>query len=260
MSRSRSLVGLAALAIGGCGPPAITPLALPDEVLVAAASDLREVLPEIVAAFEKQYHAKVTITFGSSGQLAEQIRNGAPFDLFLAANRGFVAELAEEGFVVRESVAPYATGALTLAVGPGCGPAVPRLDELAADTRIRHVAIAHPDLAPYGAAARQALERAGAWAGLAPKIAPVDTVDQAAQVVATGAAEAGLVSVAGAEARGLAHVPVDPSLYDPLVQYLGLATAAAERSAPRRFAAFLNSPTARAAFAARGFGPPGSTP
>jgi molybdate transport system substrate-binding protein len=256
----RALVLIAIVAVVGCaGRPPETPKPQPP-LVIAAATDLRVVLPSLASDFEAKTGRHVTITFGSSGQLADQIRNGAPFTVFLSANRKFVQALADEGHVVASTIAPYATGALALALNPPLDSEAPKLDELANDSRITRVAIANPDLAPYGAAARQALERSKAWEALEPKLVPVDSVDQVAQVVASGAAEAGFVSLAGARDRKLAYDAIDPKLYDPIVQYLGVSTEGAKDSDAKRFAAFVQSDETRAAFLKMGFGAPPSTP
>lgn len=257
----RGRIGLAAILIAvlGCGRP-LPPAEPASPLYVAAASDLREVLPPLAEAFEAKTGRPVALTFGSSGQLAQQIENGAPFDVFLSANRDFISKLADADDVMAESIAPYATGALALGVNPRVVPSMPGLTDLARDARIRHVAIANPDLAPYGAAARQALERSGTWADLQPKLVPVDTVDQAAQMVASGAVEVGLVSVSGAAGRGLLHQRIDPALYDPLVQYMGITRVGMDDRDTLEFVAFIGSEESRGAFLVRGFGPPPSTP
>src|SRR5262249_55319192 len=146
---------------GGSTAPAASPSppAATEPLRVAAATDLQRVLPVLVER-DKQSDPDVVLTFGASGQLAEQIRKGAPFDVFLSANRKFPEDLEREGVIAKGSVRPYAQGSLVLAVHPPASGLVDGLADLL-KPEIRKIAIANPRFAPYGAAASQALERAG---------------------------------------------------------------------------------------------------
>ncbi len=150
--------GLLAGAATGCGGPEL----IAPEVRVAAASDLQPVFSPLAQAFRSRTGYRVEFVAGASGQLAEQIRQGAPFDVFLSADRAFVQKLADAGIVQGESMRPYALGRLAIASRNdlGGGPLIAKLSDLTRP-EVRNVAIANPDTAPYGRAARQALERAG---------------------------------------------------------------------------------------------------
>lgn len=226
----------------GCKPndPESAPKAdRPVEPLrIAAASDLRTVLPIVAKRFTDSTRIEVALTFGPSGQLAEQIRGGAPFDLFLAANQQFVRSLADDGLIRPESVRPYAQGTLVLAVHRESGAAVESLADLARPD-VKKIALANPMIAPYGAAGKQVLERAGLWSQVESKLVPAEAVSQALHFVATGNAEAGFVGRAGASQDALRIVPIDPSLYDPIVQALGVTSASRQSESAASFAAFL---------------------
>lgn len=237
--------------VAGCG----TSKTLEEStVRVAAASDLQSILPELVDAYRTETGAEVVMTFGASGQLAEQIKAGAPFDLFLAANTKYVGDLAGIGLVLPDSVASYAVGALVLAVHENA-PDLKALKELTRDD-VKKVAIANPDFAPYGAAAKQALRNAGLWDVLQPKIVLAETVRQTLQYVQSGNAEAGLVSKATARVPGLKLIEIDPELYDPIVQNLGIVQGTENLENAERFRTFLLGEKARGVFASHGFGPP----
>jgi molybdate transport system substrate-binding protein len=226
----------AALAAGcGGGPPPG-----PEPLRVAAASDLQAALPVLVARFKLDTGLDVRPTIGASGQLAQQVRQGAPFDLFLAANRKFVEDLAAEGVIDPGSVRPYARGTLVLAVHKGSDPdeAIKGLADLAKPA-VKKIALANPATAPYGAAGKQALERAGQWEAIKEKVVTAETVRQALQFVQSGNAEAGLVGRAIADVREVRAVPVDPALYDPIVQALGVVAKSGRRGDAGRFAEFL---------------------
>ena len=160
-------------------------------------------------------------TFLSSGVLAQQIKQGAPYDVFMAANEAFVRDLAGGGFVRPDSVQAYARGSLVLAVHGDLGDRIRSLADLARP-EVKKIALANPEAAPYGKAGKQALERAGLWQSLQPRIVMAESVRQALLYAQKGDAEAGLVGRAIAECpRG----PVDrdrSGLYDPIVQAMGI--------------------------------------
>ncbi|HEU5115494.1 MAG TPA: molybdate ABC transporter substrate-binding protein, partial [Isosphaeraceae bacterium] len=222
MRREPALSLLLMLATGLLGCES-TP-AEPEPLRVAAASDLQTALPILAARFRQDTGIRIEPTFGSSGQLAQQIEQGAPFDVFLAANRQYVEELAKKRYINPSSVRPYARGSLVLAVHEDVGKWFTSLDDLRKPA-IKKVAIANPEFAPYGLAARQALESAGLWDELQPKLVQAESVRQALQFVESGNAEVGLVSRANADSRSLRIIPVNPDLYEPLVQALGIVRA-----------------------------------
>lgn len=251
----RLLLGWAALLASGCGTaplpspgrePAATPLR------VAAASDLQSVLPVLSRQFTDQTGIQMTPIFGSSGQLAEQIKAGAPFDVFLAANRSFVEDLAAAGLIRPDSVRPYARGSLVLAVHREAGAAIASLADLTRP-EVKKIALANPAFAPYGKAGKQALERAGLWPQLEAKIVPSDSVRQALVFVTEGNAEAGLVGRALADVPEIRVVAVDPALYDPIVQGLGIVARTAKPREAESFARFLLSNEGQAILARFGF-------
>ena len=134
----------------------------PAELTVAAAADLQFAFTDIARAYEQQTGHKITLTFGSTGQLAQQIEIGAPFDLFAAANIQYMTDLADKQLVLADSIVLYAKGRIVLAVNRQSGVTATTLDDLLSPN-IKHVAIANPAHAPYGVAAQQALQSAGIW-------------------------------------------------------------------------------------------------
>ncbi len=228
---------------------------------IAAAANLQIALPEIVAAFEKSSGLKLRLAFGSSGNLAQQIIAGAPFELFLAADERSAGLVIQAG----RAAGPgqhYATGRLALFIPNGSPVRADRaLADFAAalrDGRIQHLAMANPDHAPFGAAAREVLQKRGLWAAAQDKLVLGDNVAQAAQFAASGAAQAGLIplSLAGAgelAARG-AFVTLPESWHAPLRQTFVVIKGAGP--AARAFAVFLGGKEARDIFARNGFGLP----
>lgn len=155
-------------------------------IRVAAASDLTAAFGAMKAAFEAEAGEPVDLVFGSSGQLAKQIVEGAPFDVFAAANVAFTDETIKEGRCDGRSRAVYAHGQLVLVGAPSL--------EALKDAKVVKIAIAHPELAPYGRAAKDALTAAGVWAAVEPKLVYGQNVQQTLQLQRSGNAEAALVS------------------------------------------------------------------
>ena len=230
-------------------------------VTVAAAADLRLALDQIAAAFEKAQGATVRITYGSSGNLARQIAQGAPFELFLSADEALAQRLIDSGHATAPG-ALYGIGRLALiarkasAIEAEAGLAtIPAALTGGAITRF---AIANPEHAPYGARAREALQNFGVWDQLQGRLVLAENVAQAAQFVATGAADAGmtalpLVKVGDALATlRFSVVPVE--YHTPLRQRMVLAKQA---GAPARaLYAFIASPGAQAILRTFGFEQP----
>jgi molybdate transport system substrate-binding protein len=163
------------------------------EVTVAVAANAAEAAEALATDFEQQTGHRVTVTVGSTGKLYAQILHGAPFDVFLAADQERPRLLVEQGLAVEDSRRPYAIGRLVL-WSPD--PAVAVNADTLRNGSFRRLAIANPDLAPYGAAARETLRELGLWESLRPKIVLGENVGQAFAMAASGNAELGFVSLA----------------------------------------------------------------
>ena len=262
-SLARGLLAQGVLAGGLALAPAEAPAAEGAGPAVAAASDLSEALPLILGRFRQAGGGPVRLTFGSSGALARMIEAGAPFDVFLSADSALVRRLADAG----RTAGPeriYGRGRLALFARTG-SPVRPEdgmsgLARAAREGRLRRLAIANPDHAPYGRAAREALVATGNWSLLEPRLVIGDSASQAARFALTGGAEAGLLplSLALGEAlsRGGRHVRIDPALHAPLVQSAVLLRGAGADA--RAVLDFLGSPPAREIFRLFGLDPAGS--
>jgi molybdate transport system substrate-binding protein len=237
---------------GAFGPcPTTTPLR------IAAASDLQSSLPRIVDRFQVETGIAAVPLFLSSGQLAQHIRQGAPYDVFLSANEAFVRDLAGEGLIRPESVHPYARGSLVLAVYHELGDKVGSLADLARP-EVKKIALANPATAPYGKAGKQALERAGLWTKLESKIVMAESVRQALLYAQKGDAEAALVGRAIASVPEVRPVEVDPALYDPIVQALGIVAATKRTADAEAFTRFVLGDQGQAILKEFGFKPAGT--
>jgi molybdate transport system substrate-binding protein len=256
----RTWVAALALVAWGC-ERSTTPAVIPTPPLrIAAASDLQSALPVVVERFQKEHPTEdVTLTFGASGQLAEQIRAGAPFDLFLSANRTYVEHLARDGVLQSESVRAYARGTLVLAVNRASGDSIQRLADLAGP-RVKRVALANPGFAPYGAAGKQALEQVGLWDSLVPKVVQAESVRQALQFVQSGNAEAGLVGRAIANVPQVRLIEIDPKLYQPITQSLGIVAGNRRTDRAQAFIQYLTGDEGQKILAEFGFERPEGPP
>lgn len=259
------LVSLTAWCIAGCGgareasspAPAAPKAASP--LRIAAASDLQAVLPKLGEGFRARGGPAIEPTFGASGVLTQQIKQGAPFDVFLSANEAFVRDLARDGSIRPDSVHPYARGALVLAVHVDVKGPIDSLADLARP-EVKKIALANPETAPYGRAGKQALERSGLWDRLQPKVVIAGSVRQALLYAQKGEAEAALVAHSiegGPEVRA---VELDPGLYDPIVQALGIVADSPDREGAEAFARFMLGEDGQAILKAFGFRPPPADP
>jgi molybdate transport system substrate-binding protein len=224
------------------------------ELHVAAAADLRLALEELAGHFERAHVVKVVRIFGSSGMLARQIEQGAPFDLFFSADEQFVTRLVHGGHILPESVRIYATGRLALVVRRGLGLSAPMLEDLVRP-EVRRIAIANPEHAPYGRAAQQALERSGLWTQVQPRLVLGENIAQTLQFVQTENADAGLVAVALLAGTALPWTLVDQRLHAPLRQVAGV-TRRSHTGSARAFLEFVLSRQGQAVLARYGFEPP----
>lgn len=216
-------------------------------LLVAAASDLAALEKPIRDLYRKTYKRDARFVLGSSGLLASQIRNGAPYDVFLSANTGFVKDLVDSGHLLKESVRSYANGRLALWSKNR------RLNDLEklAGAEIRHVAIANPAHAPYGVAARQALEKAGLWKVIQNKLVLGENVRQALQFAESGNADACLVAWSLVIRRGGVRLP--ERFHQPIRQAGGVVASSGHKSEASQLLDLLLSQAGKSLLESAGF-------
>ncbi|MBK9606293.1 MAG: molybdate ABC transporter substrate-binding protein [Betaproteobacteria bacterium] len=233
-----------------------------DGPVIAAASDLKFALDEIAGAFQRQTGRKVRVAYGSSGNFFSQIAQDAPFELFMSADEEYVFRLARQGRVADDGM-PYAIGRIVLFVPAGspvkADAQFADLRRALADGRLRKFAIANPEHAPYGRAAKQALQEKGLWEAIEPRLVLGENVSQAAQFAVSGSAQGGIfaLSLARAPAFGNAgsYVLVPQELHQPLKQRMVLTRKAGDVA--REFYAYMQQPAARTVFRKYGFALPG---
>ncbi len=237
-----------------CDDRAYAPAAeQPRAVTVAAASDLRRALTALQPELERACSARLTLVYGSSGQLKEQILAGARYHLFLSADVEYVQELVRAGRLEGEGAGPYAVGRLALAWRRGLPPLRGVEDLARAD--VTHIAIANPAHAPYGRAAQQALTAAGLWERLQPRLVLGENIRQATDYVQGGNADAGLVALALVIDTDTPYTLVPASLHRPIVQAGGVLRGSGKEDAARCLLAALRAPAGQEALARFGFEP-----
>jgi molybdate transport system substrate-binding protein len=229
------------------GQPAIT---------VAAAADLTFAFREIGPFFERARGVKVTFMLGSTGNLAKQIEHGAPADVFFAADAAFIDQLKRTGVTIPESQTLYAQGRIVLATARHTGLALTALRDLLRP-EVRRIAIAHPGHAPYGKAAREALEATGLWESLRPRLVYGENIRHTLQFVQTGNAEAGIVALSLANVPEVSYAPIDPALHRPLNQVAAVVKRSQRPELGLAFIQFVNGREGRPIMKRFGFLLPG---
>lgn len=225
------------------------------EALMAVAANFATTAADLTTAFERHSAHRMVLAAGSTGKLYAQIRNGAPYDLFLAADQVRPERLETEGFAVPGSRSTYACGQLGIWIrGAGRDTA----EHPIRLTDLRRIAIANPDLAPYGMAAMSTIEHLSLKDELADRLAMGENVAQAYAMIASGAADGGFVawSLILAGDKVSQSWPVPESWHQAINQDVVLLNHGAENPAARAFLAFLSSPAARAIIRRQGYSVP----
>jgi molybdate transport system substrate-binding protein len=235
-------------------------LALPgrgQEIAIAAAADLKFAMTDVAAQFEKQTGHKVNVTYGSSGNFFSQLQNGAPFDLFFSADIDYAWKLDAAGLAEPGTLYLYAIGRIVIWTPPDSKVDVAKQGWKALlDERVQKIAIANPEHAPYGRAAVAAMQKAGIYEQVKPKLVYGDNISQAAQFVQSGSAQAGIVALSLAISTGMKDgkrwdIPED--MHPPIEQAVILMKNPKNKEAARAFLDFVKSEQARSTLAKYGF-------
>ncbi|HEX3435900.1 MAG TPA: molybdate ABC transporter substrate-binding protein [Pseudacidobacterium sp.] len=235
------------------------PLAAAQNLRLAAAADLQPVLPPILAEFEAKTHIHVDAAYQSSATLATQIENGAPFDLFLAADLSFPQRVIAAGLAESKEPIPYARGTLVLWTRNDSP-----FRDLSVDTlrqpEVKTIAIANAQHAPYGRAAEASLKNLGLYDQLKAKLVTAENIAQAAQYVESGNAQVGLISLTSALSDRLRttghYIAMPPDSYPPIEQGAILLKNSSNKAAAQQLLDFLLSTETQKELAAHGLEPP----
>jgi molybdate transport system substrate-binding protein len=227
------------------------------QLRVAAAADLQFAMKDLAARYEKQSNQKIEIVYGSSGNFATQIENGAPFDLFFSADSTYPAKLIEQGLADPQSLYRYAIGRLVL-----WAPQDQQLDvagkglQILLDPRVTKISIANPEHAPYGRAAVAALQKAGVYEQVKSKLVYGENISQAAQFVQSGNAQVGIVALSLAVSPAMQSGDrwlVPPDFHPPLEQAAVVLSSSKNKIAATQFLTFVKSTEGRELLAKYGF-------
>lgn len=238
-------------------------LAQSDTPIIAAASNLKFALDEVLDQFQRETGHRLRVVYGSSGNFFSQLMQGAPFHLFMSADEQFVHKLVQAGRTHDEGQV-YAHGRIGIMVPRGGrirpDPELRDLTAALRDGRLRRFAIANPVHAPYGMLARQALQTANIWEAIQPHLVFGENVSQAAQFATSGATDGGIIAKSLALAPTVADrgdfALIPESWHQPLAQRMVLLRN--PPPAAKAFFAYLSSPAARAVLARHGFITPAS--
>nr|ART89770.1 molybdenum ABC transporter, periplasmic molybdenum-binding protein ModA [uncultured bacterium] len=256
--RRQLAVWMATAALSLSALPALHAQTVPT---LAAASDLKFAIEEVAARFEKDTGNKLRLVFGSSGNFKTQILQDAPFHLFMSADEGFVYELANAGKTEDRGRA-YAIGRIGIMVPPGSTLKPDgELNDLAAalkDGRVQKFAIANPDHAPYGARAKEALQHAGLWEAIQPRLVLGENISQTAQFATSGSTQGGIIALSLALAPAVAKTGsfqlIPEAWHQPLKQRMVLVKGAPP--AAKAFYEYLSTPGAQEIMVRYGFAMP----
>ena len=227
-----------------------------EPIKVAAAADLAKAFEDVGIAFEKKYGTKPVFTFGSTGLLAKQLQQGAPFDVFAAANISFVDDVVKVGQCFGDSKALYARGRIVVWTKDG---PEKKLEDLK-DPKLVKIAIANPEHAPYGKAAQQAMAKIGIWETVKLRLVYGENVQQTLQFAQSGNADAAIVALSLAIVSSGKYTLIDPELHAPLDQAMVVCKGNGKGEATaRKFTAFVDSPDGREIMKKYGFLLPGES-
>jgi len=225
----------------GCGATGPKPPA--SEIHVAAAANLTRVFAELDQIFERGTGIHVVLSLGATAQLAQQIENGAPFDVFAAADVEHIDALARQDLILADTRAIYARGRLVLWIPDGRVP-VERIEDLA-NSAVTHVAIAKPELAPYGRAAVEALRTLHLWNAIQPKVVFGQNISTTTQYAATHNADAAFTALALVYDQGGRRIDVPENLYHPIDQAIAVIRRTSKIEQSRKFVSFVLGAQAR---------------
>ncbi len=234
-----------------------------DAPAIAAASDLKFALDEVAASFAKESGKTVKISYGSSGNFVTQIKNGAPFQMFLSADENYIFSLANDG-LTRDRGMLYAIGRIVLFAGTYSQVAVDEefkgLSGYIKNGKLQRFAIANPEHAPYGRRAEEALKKAGLWEAVKSKVVLGENISQAAQFVSSGSADAGIIALSLVKAPQVArlgrYAVIPQTWHAPLNQRMVLLKNSGDTA--QAFYFYLQQPNARAVLDRYGFTLPGN--
>lgn len=224
-------------------------------LIVAAAANLTEAFGEIGPRFTDKTGIRVVFSFGATADLAKQIENGAPFDVFASADTEHVDQLETKGLLTPGTRATYARGRLVMWLPANTNLKAEKIEDITA-RQFERIAIAKPDVAPYGRASVESLRTLGIWPAIESKVIYAQNVSQAKQFAATGNAEVAFIPLALVKTGEGSHLEVSDELHQPINQALGIVKDSSKQAQARQFVEFLLSAEGRELLVKKGYSAP----
>ena len=234
------LLFIAALFLSCSKVPPTIDKAAPSEITVAGASNLTEAFQELGKQFTAETGIRVVFSFGATAELEKQIENGAPFDVFAAADVEHVDKLGSQGMLTSGTNKPFALGRLVLWIPPNSSVALTRIEDIT-HSDVERIAMAKPDVAPYGRASVEALRALKLWDQVESKVIYGQNVSQTKQYASTGNAEVAFIPFALVKPNEGRAIEVDESLHQPIVQAIAVIKDSPHQGAARQFVEFVLS-------------------
>lgn len=227
----------------------------PAELTIAAASSLTDVFAEIGPRFTSKTGIQVVFSFGATADLAKQIENGAPFDVFAAADSEHPEQLETKGLLTPGSCVIYARGRLVMWLPSGSELRAARIEDITAKS-FERIAIAKPDLAPYGRATVESLRALGIWDAIEPRVIYGQNVSQTKQYASTGNAEVAFIPLALVKPGEGSYIEVRDELHGAILQAVGIIKDSKKQDDARKFIDFLHTVEIQELLSQRGYLPP----
>lgn len=225
---------------------------LAKEITVAAAADLVVAFKEIAVMYEKENDCKVNLIFSSSGTAKEQIINGAPYDVYASANVKFVDELIEKNMVIPNTKELYGIGRIGVAISVDSKLKITSANDLLKND-FKKIAIANPDHAPYGLAAKEALISLGLWDKLKDKLVYGKDIQDTLSLIKTGNADAGFIALSVVNKKDVEFLLIDDKMHKPLEQAIAVIKGTKNEADARKFIKYVNGVKGREIMKKYGF-------
>ncbi|GAB6156316.1 molybdate ABC transporter substrate-binding protein [Desulfosporosinus burensis] len=242
------LFGLTACAAPGQNTPSTT-----SKLRIAAAADLTLAFKEIATQFEQETNIPTEITFGSTGTTAMQIENGAPYDVFAAADVSYIETLNKKGLILANTQQLYAQGRVGIATLKGSNLSIKDLQDLADNPLVKKIAIAEPSHAPYGKAAKQALEYRNLWIKVEHKMVYGQNIQDTLAILKSGNVDAAIIALSIFKPDEVDFTLIDGSWHAPLNQAMAILKTTKQEENARQFVAYVNGEKGRVVMKNYGF-------
>jgi len=238
-------------------PQSINPAPVTLKLRIAAAADLTLAFKEIATQFEQETKVPTEITFGSTGTTAMQIENGAPYDIFAAADVSYVDRLNQKGLIIADTQQLYAQGRIGIASLKGNTLNIKGLEDLANNPMVKKIAIAEPSHAPYGKAAKQALEQRNLWGKVEQKMVYGQNIQDTLAILKSGNVDVAIIALSIYKPEEVEFTLIDGSWHEPLNQAMAILKTTKQEENARQFMAYVNGEKGRGIMKKYGFLLPG---